>query len=640
MRARFSRIKSFLLRISLIFIYSTIALLGQLFTGSLTGIALDPSGAPVTQAKVTLTDADRSTRSTVNTDGSGRYLFRSLFPGTYSIQVEAAGFETFEIPNITIDVNGSVSANARLRLSVRRESVLVQDGAPVGRVDDATVGSTLDRKTINDLPLVNRNPFDLAFLAPGVSQSPGGTYGNGVSTPGFVTNFISDGSRNAQGDLLLDGVSVMNSDNNPGVQKALYVPPVEAIQEFKIQQASFSAEFGNSGGTIVNVITRSGTNQYHSELFEFLRNNDLNANTFFANAAGLAQPHLTRNDFGGTIGGPILKNRAFFFFDFNGIRALTGQTSSLAGVPDAAERSGDFGELCARANGAFTTAGICSNPAGQIYDPYTSKPDAQNNATGRAPIAFNNLAIYISPGNPNIPFGLGNLPLRAGNLIDPVGAKLMQAFPLPNLDVGRAAYDPYHNWVATGTSPLNQQSFDIRLDNRFGSKDAISVTFSHEWDSGQNANFFGNVYDTSTQGPTKHAALVGHVNYSHTFNPKTLMNLSLGYAHNWYPTDGVAASFGGYDPAKILGMPSYIDTSGFLTPPSIWLFSAYGCNGFNGCLGGQAWSVLRFASETAHLVGSVGHIIGRHELRAGVCSVTPTSPTRRRPFMQRRASDG
>ena len=126
----------------------------------------------------------------------------------------------------------------------------------------------------------------------------------------------------------------MNSDNNPGVLKALYVPPLEAIQEFKIQQANFSAEFGNSGGTIVNVVTRSGTNRYHGELYEFFRNNDLNANTFFANAAGLAQPHLTRNDFGGTIGSPILKNRTFFFFDFNGIRALTGQTSSVAGVPN------------------------------------------------------------------------------------------------------------------------------------------------------------------------------------------------------------------------------------------------------------------------------------------------------------------
>ena len=590
---------------------------GQLYSGSLSGIALDPSGAPVAQAKVTLTGADRNTRQEALTDTTGRYLFRSLTPGPYSIQVDAVGFDVLKIPNLAVEVGENVAADAKLTIGVRRDTVLVQAVPAATRPDDATIGLLVDRRTINDLPLINRNPFDLAFLAPGVAQAPGTTYGNNVSTPGFVTNFVSDGSRNAQADLLLDGASVMSNDNNPGVQKALYVPPVEAIQEFRIQQANSSAEFGNSGGTIVNVVTRSGTNQYHGELFEFLRNNDLNANTFFANAAGLAQPHLTRNDFGGTVGGPIRKDRLFFFFDFNGIRALTGQTSSRAGVPDAAERVGDFGELCGRVGGTFNAAGVCSNPAGQIYDPYTSKPDAQNNASGRAPIAFNNLGTYVSPGNPAIPFSLGSLPAKAGNLIDPVGAKLLQAFPRPNLNVGTAAYDPYHNWVSTGASPLDQKSFDIKLDNHFSSRDAISVRFSHEWDSGENANFFGSVYDTNTQGLTKHAALAGQVNYTHTFGAATLLNLSAGYTHNWYPTDGVAASFGGFDPAKVLGMPSYIDASGFLTPPSVWLFSAYGCNGFNGCVGGQAWSVLQFANETGHLVGSVGHVAGRHELQVG-----------------------
>jgi hypothetical protein len=589
----------------------------QLHTGSLTGTVLDPSGMPLTNAKMTLIDEDRNTSSTTTTDNSGRYLFRSLLPGTYSIQAEAEGFETFRLRDLVIDVKSSLSADAHLELPARRESVQVEAATSTVKEDDATLGVAVSRTLINDLPLVNRNAFDLAFLAPGVSQAPGSTYGNGPSTPGFVTNFVSDGSRNAQADLLLDGVSVTNSDNNPGVQKALYVPPVDAIEEFKVQQTNFSAEFGNSGGTIVNVVTRSGTNQYHGELFEFLRNNVLNANSFFANAAGLSQPHLTRNDFGGTGGGPILKNKLFFFFDFNGIRALTGETSSIAGVPDAAERSGNFGELCARVGGTFSASGVCSNPAGQIYDPYTGKPDAQNNATGRAPIPFDNLATYISPGNPNIPFGLGNLSGTPGNLIDPVGAKFIQAFPLPNLHVGTAAYDPYHNWVATGTSPLNQQSFDIKLDYHIGGKDSLGVRFSHEWDSGQNANFFGSDYDTSTQGLTKHAALVGNINYTHTFSPRTLLSLSLGYAHNWYPTDGVAASTGGFDPVKVLGMPSYIDASGFLTPPSVWLFSAYGCNGFNGCVGAQAWSILRFASETGHLLGSVDHIAGKHEIKAG-----------------------
>ena len=593
------------------------AIHAQLYTGSLTGVVLDPSEAPILGAVVTLTDTAQSVRRTGSTDRSGRYLFRSVAPGSYRLEVEAAGFGPFRLEPIAIDVNAGSSANAKLRLAPRQDAVQVASASPVVSTEDATIGLTLERKWINDLPLVNRNPFDLAFLASGVSQAPGATYGNGVSTPGFITNFVSDGSRNAQGDVLLDGISDTNSDNNPGVQKALYVPPVEAIQEFKIQQANFSAEFGNSGGTIVNVVTRSGTNQYHGELFEFFRNNVLNANAFFANSAGLAQPHLTRNDFGGTAGGPIQKERTFFFFDFNAIRALTGVTSSLGGVPDAAERSGDFGGLCARAGASFNGAGVCSNSAGQIYDPYTSQPDPQNNAAGRAPIPFNNLATYVSPGNPAIPFGLGNLPARAGNLIDPVGAKLLQAFPLPNRNVGAPNYDPYHNWIATGANPLNQQSFDIKLDHLFSIKDSVSARFSHEWDSGQNANFFGSVYDTNTQGPTKHSALAGAVNYVHTFNPKTVLNLSLGYGHNWYPTDGVASSFGGFDPTKTLGMPPYIDTSGFLTPPSVWLFSAYGCNGFNGCVGGQAWSVLRFASETGHVVGSVSRISGRHEIKAG-----------------------
>jgi hypothetical protein len=600
----------------LFFLFCQALAWGQLYTGSVTGVVVDPSGALVPQAEVILTDIDRATQSTSKSDQAGRYLFRSLAPGNYSLHVSATGLMPYDITKIALDVDSSVTGNVNLALPGGETSIVVQAQASL-LAEGAAVSQTVTRELINDLPLVDRNPFDLAFLAPGVSQAPGSTFGNGVGTPGFVTNFVSDGSRNAQADMLLDGVSIMNSDNNPGVQKALYVPPVDAIEEFKIQQANFSAEYGNSGGTIVNVVTRSGTNQYHGELFEFLRNNDLNANSFFSNAAGLQQAHLTRNDFGGTVGGPIFKNKTFFFFDYNAIRALNGATSSEAGVPDAAERSGNFGELCGRVGGNFNSAGVCSNPSGQIYDPYTSQPNAQNIAAGRAPIPFDNLATYISPGNPNIPFGLGNLPSTPGNLIDPVGAKLIQAFPMPNLNVGSAAYSPYHNWVANASSPYNQQSFDIKLDQHFNDNNVASVRFSHEWDAGENPNFFGSVYDTNTQGPTKHASLLGDINYLHTFSPATLASVSLGYAHNWYPTEGVAASFGGFDPAKVLGMPSYIDTSGFLTPPSIWLFSAYGCNGFNGCLGGQFYSILKFASETGHLVGSVDHIMGRHEIKVG-----------------------
>ncbi len=231
---------------------SVLAAFAQLYTGSLTGTVLDPSGKAVPNARITLHDIDHNTATLAQTDHLGRYVFGSVAPGAYSVLVEAVGFEPYEIPDIAIDVNASSSADAHLRIAGRRETMTIQSDSSAARVENATIGLVLGRSVISDLPLIDRNPFDLAFLSPGVSQAPGTTYGNGVGSPGFVTNFVSDGSRNAQGDLLLDGTSITNSDNNPGVQKALYVPPVEAIQEFKIQQSNFSAEFGNSGGTIIN----------------------------------------------------------------------------------------------------------------------------------------------------------------------------------------------------------------------------------------------------------------------------------------------------------------------------------------------------------------------------------------------------
>src|SRR5262249_54927128 len=155
--------------------------------------------------KVSVHDSDRKVQIVGKTDRTGRYLFRTLSPGNYIVSVEAVGFETLEMAGVTLDVNASVSADAKLTIQTQRDSVSVVTDDAFIRAEDATVGLTLNRKAINDLPLVTRNPFDLAFLAPGVSQAPGTTYGNGVSTPGFVTNFVSAGSRNAQGDLLLDG---------------------------------------------------------------------------------------------------------------------------------------------------------------------------------------------------------------------------------------------------------------------------------------------------------------------------------------------------------------------------------------------------------------------------------------------------
>lgn len=582
----------------------------QLYTGSVTGAVKDPSGGNVPNATVTITDVATGFSAKAQTDASGGYTIRNLPPATYTERVEAAGFAAFERPNIVVDVNGNVTVDANLGLSSASQTVTVTESAPLLQSDDATTGQTLNRTAINNLPLVNRNVFDLAFLAPGVTPPAGQTYGNGGQ---YATNFTSNGSRNDQGDLLLDGVTTTAGENNPGVVKPLYVPPVDAVEEFRVQQSNMSAEL--AAGTVINVITRSGTNNFHGELWEFFRNNDLDANNFFSNSAGLGQAHLERNDFGGEIGGPIKKNKAFFFFDFAGLRYLQGVTSGSIGVPDAAERTGNFGELCGRAGGTFNAAGVCSSAAGQLYDPFTGLLNASaNGATGRAPIPFDNLALYRSPGNPLSPRQLAPLP---GNLIDPVAAKLIQGYPLPNVNVGSGAYNPYQNFIGQGANTTNQKSFDIKVDQHFTDNDTLSVRFSHEWSTYLGANFFNDGYDTNTQGPSTDSAYLGVVNYTHTFSPTTVGTISLGYSHDLNHTAGIAALTPGFNQVTTLGLPSYTLASGVIAPPSVNVYGGYGSENGNGSIGAQGWSVLNYGSETAHLIGSIDHVAGKHEIRIG-----------------------
>jgi hypothetical protein len=175
------------------------------------------------------------------------------------------------------------------------------------QTQDAVTGQVVGRNLINNLPLINRSVLDLAYLAPGIAVPD-----HGCETC-TGTNFISNGSRNSTADILMDGVSTSNFEQNSGILSQAYVPSVEAVEEFKVQQSNFSAEYGFSGSTIVNLVTRSGTNQFHGSLYEFLRNDKLDANSWFSNRNGEARSPLRQNNFGGTFGGPIQKNKTFFF---------------------------------------------------------------------------------------------------------------------------------------------------------------------------------------------------------------------------------------------------------------------------------------------------------------------------------------
>src|SRR5579883_2704004 len=351
---------------------------GQLYTGSISCVVSDPSGAVIPDAKVTVTDVNRNTPFTTNTDRSGRYVLTSLPPSNYILTASATGFNSFEQRNITVNINQNLTLDVSLQVGTTGTQVQVVDsGAPLLQTEDATTGQTLNRVYINDLPLIGRQVFDLAFLAPGVSQPPGAAYG-GNQAAGTSNNFVSNGGRNGQADILIDGARTTNYEQNTGFTVSLYTPGVDEVQEFRLQQTNFSAEIGFSGGSVINVVTRSGTNAFHGSAFDFLRNEDLNANGFFNNLNGSPRQMYRWNDFGGTLGGPIIKNRLFFFFNYEGKRQTTPASNTLS-VPSAAERAGNFGELCTRNGGSFNAQGLCSVQAGQLYDPFTG---TYNAATG------------------------------------------------------------------------------------------------------------------------------------------------------------------------------------------------------------------------------------------------------------------
>src|SRR5579862_7851225 len=284
----------------------------QLYTGSVTGTVTDPSGAVIVGAHVQLVDEQKGYSFAANSDSTGRYLFRSVPPGVYKITVGAQGFQTQDKAGINIDVNQNVAVDFSLTVGSTLQTVEITAAAPVLSTQDAVTGQLVDRRFINDLPLVSRSVTDLAFLTPGVTEMDSSCAGC------TANNFVSNGSRNATADILMDGVTVTNFEQNSGILFPLYTPSVDAVEEFAVQESNFSAEYGFTGATVVNMVIRSGTNQFHGSGYDFLRNQKLDANNFFNNAAGIPLPPLRRNNFGGTVGGPIRRDKTFFFFDYDG----------------------------------------------------------------------------------------------------------------------------------------------------------------------------------------------------------------------------------------------------------------------------------------------------------------------------------
>src|SRR5271165_149974 len=345
---------------------------GQVDQGSITGVVSDPSGAVVPNAKVTLLNTDIGLTLETTTNGSGEYTFSPVRIGKYSVSVSAAGFSTTTQQNLTVEIAQNVRANVQLTPGAATQTVEVTAAPPELQTEDASTGQVINGQSVVNLPLNGRNFTFLAQLGAGVNTPQADTRGNAASGA-----FSANGLRPAQNNYLLEGI-----DNNSNAVDFLngtnfvILPPVDAIQEFKVQTAEFSAELGRSAGAVLNATIKSGTNSLHGSAWEFFRNDKLDAADYFENNNGVKKGELRQNQFGASIGGPIIKNKLFYFGDYEGLRRVQG-TASNGNVPTALERSSNYtnlSDILTQAGGTIRTDILGrSIPSGTILDPGTTR---------------------------------------------------------------------------------------------------------------------------------------------------------------------------------------------------------------------------------------------------------------------------
>ena len=350
-------------------LFTGLPLFAQYTTASLSGRVADPSGAAVPKAIVTVQNVNTGRTRTAKSDMDGNYLFPALPVGTYDLSVTKTGFQTYTQSGIVLNVNQSATQNVSLEIGEVTEHVNVSGNAPLVTTNSATTGQLVNQQSIVNLPLNGRQAQSLVFLIPGANDVTSNYCGvgcEGGAYPGEQYAYVNGGGPNGV-NYQMDG-----ADNNDTYMNTnLPFPDPDAIKEFNVQTGNMSAEYGNAASGVVNIVTKSGTNQFHGDAFEFLRNYKLDARNFFAPT----RDTLKRNQFGGTLGGPIIHNKLFFFGSYQGTRTRTAPNGQIAYVPTAAERQGNFGELCS----TYSSAGLCTDPNGtQLTNPSTSAPFAFN----------------------------------------------------------------------------------------------------------------------------------------------------------------------------------------------------------------------------------------------------------------------
>lgn len=560
--------------LTLLLVLAVTGAYAQTPTGIMEGTVYDPTQAVVPGASVRITNVATNESKQLQTNANGHYIQPFLAPGTYTVTVEAQGFKTTRQDEVKIDVATTRTVDIMLAVGANVTEIIEVTGAPPALdVSSSTVGTAIVNRSVVDLPLNGRNVFSLATLTPSVVSSNGGE-----ATPHM------GGSRNAVSEVQLDGGSIIAPENNTGINVRVYTPPIDDVQEFTVQINNLSAEYGRFGGGVINMVTKSGSNQIHGTGYGFFRNSVLNASDFFS---GGAKPDTHDYQYGGSVGGPVFlpkiydgRNKSFFFFDYQGERAVSPNGTYTMTVPTDTMRSGDF-------SGASYT----------IYDP------------------SNGHACTVGAGCPDgwirTPFPNNVIPTAA---INPVAAASIKYFPEPNVS-GQG-----YNFAHAGVTPNTNYSLDSRVDHNFSEKWRMFARMSHSSSQNSPPNNFGDPKLIAAEwsnwnggGPSTGQQWNAALDNTISISPTLIADLRWGF--------GRSSSYrtpysNGFD-ITTLGMPKTLAAAAQAAEFPRFELAGNGTGG-NEQLGNEGWSRLYMVPEVQDVTANVTKIQGRHSIKTGV----------------------
>ena len=546
----------------------------QTVAGSISGLVTDSSGAVIPGVKVEVTDIDRNVSFETSSNETGFYLVTPLPPGKYRITAQTDGFRRYVMEPFPIATQQKAGLNISLEVGQITESVTVTGTAQLLETTNSTLSGVVENKAIVDLPLNGRNVYSLAALTPGVF---GRRPAQGIALEGFhsIGIFTVNGGRDSSNAIMMDGVPVtMNSNtNNMNANSAL--PTIEGVQEFRIQTNSYSAEYGRSGGGVLNIATKSGTNQLHGSVFNFLRNNKMDANNFFSNKAGQKLGTFQRNEFGFSIGGPIIKNKTFYFEAYEG-RRQRSQTIRNLTLPTELQKAGDFSQTLA-ANGNLRL----------IHDPFSAVADPDR------------------PGEfTRSPFPNNVIPQ---SIMDPV-AVTTQGFYGPSPNVAGDPFTGRNNFVFAGGRPNDSNRNTFKVDHQINQNQRIFLRHT--------------LFDVKSSAPeiwagpgcpdggcftNNEAQNNAAFEYSNTLSPTSLLSLRYGFARSILDR---GSWFQGFQPSE-LGLPASVEAGADLLAFPEFSIEEMTAPGLR-----HHWN-FRSANMSHTFNATYSKVIGSHSLKTG-----------------------